>query len=84
MTTSTTSWTSTTSEPCSVQGGRMTSYAGRFAGKVAVVTGAAQGIGRTVALRIAREGGSPAATHPAQRRGAERSREGMAPPGATL
>jgi dihydroxycyclohexadiene carboxylate dehydrogenase len=29
----------------------------RFAGKVAVVTGAAQGIGRTVALRIAREGG---------------------------
>lgn len=28
----------------------------RFAGKVAVVTGAAQGIGRTVALRIAREG----------------------------
>jgi len=35
----------------------MTSYAGRFAGKVAVVTGAAQGIGRTVALRIAHEGG---------------------------
>ena len=30
---------------------------GRFAGKVAVVTGAAQGIGRTVALRIAHEGG---------------------------
>jgi dihydroxycyclohexadiene carboxylate dehydrogenase len=29
----------------------------RFAGKVAVVTGAAQGIGREVALRIAREGG---------------------------
>jgi dihydroxycyclohexadiene carboxylate dehydrogenase len=29
----------------------------RFAGKVAVVTGAAQGIGRDVALRIAREGG---------------------------
>src|SRR4051794_24558249 len=36
----------------------MTSDVGRFAGKVAVVTGAAQGIGRTVALRIAREGGS--------------------------
>jgi dihydroxycyclohexadiene carboxylate dehydrogenase len=35
----------------------VTGYAGRFAGKVAVVTGAAQGIGRTVALRIAREGG---------------------------
>ena len=32
-------------------------YPGRFAGKIAVVTGAAQGIGRTVALRIAREGG---------------------------
>ena len=31
-------------------------FAGRFAGKVAVVTGAAQGIGREVALRLAREG----------------------------
>ncbi|GJD47742.1 3-beta-hydroxycholanate 3-dehydrogenase (NADP(+)) [Methylobacterium crusticola] len=29
---------------------------GRFAGKVAIVTGAAQGIGREVALRLAREG----------------------------
>jgi len=35
----------------------MMTYPGRFEGKVAVVTGAAQGIGRTVALRIAREGG---------------------------
>ena len=35
----------------------MTIYAGRFAGKAAVVTGAAQGIGRSVALRLAREGG---------------------------
>src|SRR5690242_19659591 len=35
----------------------MTTYAGRFAGKAAVVTGAAQGIGRSVALRLAREGG---------------------------
>src|SRR5262245_32793137 len=35
----------------------MKTYPERFAGKVAVVTGAAQGIGRTVALRIAREGG---------------------------
>ncbi len=35
-------------------------YAGRFAGKVAVVTGAAQGIGREVALRLAREGGKVA------------------------
>ena len=32
-------------------------FTGRFVGKVAVVTGAAQGIGRTVALRIAHEGG---------------------------
>lgn len=35
-----------------------TAHAGRFAGKVAVVTGAAQGIGREVALRLAREGGT--------------------------
>ena len=32
-------------------------FTGRFAGKVAVITGAAQGIGRTVAIRIAHEGG---------------------------
>ena len=32
-------------------------FAGRFAGKVLVVTGAAQGIGRAVALRAAAEGG---------------------------
>jgi dihydroxycyclohexadiene carboxylate dehydrogenase len=32
----------------------------RFAGKVAIVTGAAQGIGLDVALHIAREGGSVA------------------------
>jgi dihydroxycyclohexadiene carboxylate dehydrogenase len=38
----------------------MMTYAGRFAGKVAVVTGAAQGIGQTVALRFAREGGKVA------------------------
>ena len=31
-------------------------FAGRFAGKVLVVTGAAQGIGRAVALRAAAEG----------------------------
>ena len=32
-------------------------HAGRFEGKVAVVTGAAQGIGRTVAVKLAKEGG---------------------------
>jgi dihydroxycyclohexadiene carboxylate dehydrogenase len=36
----------------------MTHWAGRFAGRIAVVTGAAQGIGRSVALRVAREAGS--------------------------
>ncbi len=34
----------------------MTTFPGRFAGKSAIVTGAAQGIGRDVALRLAREG----------------------------
>lgn len=34
----------------------MRSFPGRFAGKTAIVTGAAQGIGREVALRMAREG----------------------------
>jgi dihydroxycyclohexadiene carboxylate dehydrogenase len=34
----------------------MTTYTDRFAGKTAMVTGAAQGIGREVALRLAREG----------------------------
>jgi dihydroxycyclohexadiene carboxylate dehydrogenase len=35
-------------------------FSGRFDGKAAVVTGAAQGIGREVALRLAREGGKVA------------------------
>jgi dihydroxycyclohexadiene carboxylate dehydrogenase len=35
-------------------------HPGRFDGKVAVVTGAAQGIGRTVAVSLAREGGQVA------------------------
>jgi dihydroxycyclohexadiene carboxylate dehydrogenase len=38
----------------------MITHSNRFAGKTAVVTGAAQGIGRDVALRIAREGGGVA------------------------
>jgi dihydroxycyclohexadiene carboxylate dehydrogenase len=38
----------------------MTPFPDRFAGKIALVTGAAQGIGRDVALRLAREGGQVA------------------------
>lgn len=34
----------------------MRTFTGRFAGKAAIVSGAAQGIGRDVALRLAREG----------------------------
>ena len=35
-------------------------FPGRFAGKVLVVTGAAQGLGEAVATRAAREGGAVA------------------------
>jgi dihydroxycyclohexadiene carboxylate dehydrogenase len=35
----------------------MSAFSSRFAGKIALVTGAAQGIGETVAIRFAREGG---------------------------
>ncbi len=38
----------------------MMHHPGRFGGKVAVVTGAAQGIGRTVAVNLAKEGGKVA------------------------
>ena len=38
----------------------MSTFLGRFAGKVGVVTGAAQGIGKAVALRLAAEGGAVA------------------------
>src|SRR6516164_9748874 len=46
--------TSTTSEPSAAE--KEMIFPGRFAGKAVVVTGAAQGIGRTVARRIAGEG----------------------------
>lgn len=36
----------------------MSTFAGRFSGKTGVVTGAAQGIGKAVALRFAAEGGA--------------------------
>ena len=58
-------------------------FPGRFAGKAVVVTGAAQGIGRTVAGRIAGEGGKLALVdraplveevrHEAEAAGAEQS-----------
>jgi dihydroxycyclohexadiene carboxylate dehydrogenase len=38
----------------------MSTFPGRFAGKVGVVTGAAQGIGKAVALRLSAEGGAVA------------------------
>ena len=38
----------------------MSMFPGRFAGKIGVVTGAAQGIGKAVALRFAAEGGAVA------------------------
>ena len=38
----------------------MSAFPGRFAGKVGVVTGAAQGIGKAVGLRLAAEGGAVA------------------------
>jgi len=42
----------------------MSAFPGRFAGKVGVVTGAAQGIGEAVGLRLAAEGGAVALVDP--------------------
>ena len=55
----------------------------RFEGKTAVITGSAQGIGRTVALTMAREGGKLALVdksdlvHEVQRRDRGRWRRGV-------
>ena len=65
----------------------MTTYPNRFAGKTAVVTGAAQGIGSDVVLRLARErarvprrdGGGAAAPRLPKHRSAERTGEGLVP-----
>jgi len=62
----------------------MTTYPNRFADKTAVVTGAAQGIGRDVALRLTRErarvarrDGGAAAPRPPKHRPADRTGESL-------
>jgi len=46
----------------------------RFTGRVAIVTGAASGIGKEIALRLAAEGGIPVIGRPEPRR---RQRDGQ-------
>ena len=55
---------------------------GRFDGKTVMVTGAAQGIGQTVATRIAAEGGHGGPRRPVGT-GVSRKPRGSRPPGAT-
>jgi 2-dehydro-3-deoxy-L-rhamnonate dehydrogenase (NAD+) len=43
-----------------IEGPRLATYAGRFAGRSAIVTGGASGLGRAVAARIVAEGGTVA------------------------
>ena len=57
----------------------MTIYAGRFAGRTAIVTGGASGLGKASAERIVAEGGTGRAVGPERRRAGRRRRTRSAP-----